>query len=47
MAGGGFVLANVPEGAQAVVIINKSSSTAYSQVLPIKDGTVAVIQSQF
>lgn len=44
VAGGGFVLMNVPQGVQSVVVANKSSEIIQTQVVPVDDQSASVLK---
>lgn len=47
VAGGGFIAFNVDPGTQSVVSISKATNVAFSQVVPLEPGSVAVLKYDY
>ncbi len=47
VAGGGFIMFNVPQGTHSVVAAAKSTNAVHTQVVPVDPGTAAVLYFHF
>lgn len=47
VAGGGFIVFNVPEGSHSVLVIPQDSAVAQSKVIPVDSGTLNILKFDF